>query len=40
VVRLRAPGGGDLDDDPAVIDVEVLAAMQGEWRTVRARGRR
>jgi hypothetical protein len=31
VVRLHAPA----DDDPAVADVEVVAATQGEWSTVR-----
>ncbi|WP_158851195.1 hypothetical protein [Saccharothrix deserti] len=31
VVRLYPPA----DDDPATAEVEVLAAMQGEWRTVR-----
>ncbi|SER91679.1 hypothetical protein [Actinokineospora terrae] len=30
VVRLHAPDNGD----PALTDVEILAAMQGEWRTV------
>jgi len=34
VVRLHPPGNGDPDGDPAVADVEILAVMQGEWRTV------
>jgi hypothetical protein len=39
VVRLHPPSDGpdhDPTEDPVVTDVEVLAAMQGEWRTMRA----
>jgi hypothetical protein len=35
VVRLHPPA--DNPEDPAGTDLEVLAAMQGEWRTVRTR---